>query len=137
LAEQTFFESGGITVTQARFVVRGQTYAMQGVTSVRRQVEVEEPSKGCSIALIAFGALSVLAGFIAFSESVGAGFVTLLVGVAIVFGGIKWFQSKKATTTYIVTLNSASGESRALESEDQAFIDQIVTALNNAIIARG
>ena len=43
MAEQTFFSSGSVTVTQARFVVDGQTYAMQGVTSVRR--ELAQPSK--------------------------------------------------------------------------------------------
>ena len=137
MEEETFFDRDGITVTQTRFIVHGETYTMQGVTSIRRGVEVEEQSKGCPIGLIVIGGISVLAGFISFSESVGAGIFTLLIGGAIIFGGVKWYQSKKTITTYTVTLSSASGEKRALAREDQAFIDQIVAALNKGIVARG
>lgn len=110
---------------------------MQGVTSVRRDVEVEEPSKGCGCFLLAFGGLCVLAGFIALSEIGAGGLLLLLVAGGFIFWAIKEFQGLETVTTYIVTLTTASGQTRAIQSQDQAFIDQIIAALNNAIIARG
>jgi hypothetical protein len=35
MAERTFLDEGGVTVTNARFVVPVQTYAMSGITSVK------------------------------------------------------------------------------------------------------
>ena len=133
MAEQTFLSSGSVTVTQARFVVDGQTYAMQGVTSVRR--ELAQPSKKGPIIAVLFGVIAVFVSFALFSSSIGTGIVLLLIGVGIIAAGVFWFRGLKAT--HFVILNSASGESRALWSKDESFIAQVVDALNNAIIARG
>lgn len=35
MAEKTFLDEGGVTVTNARFVVPAQTYAMSEITSVK------------------------------------------------------------------------------------------------------
>jgi hypothetical protein len=42
-----------------------------------------------------------------------------------------------AKDTYLVALHSASGESRSLVSQDEAWVDRVMTALNEAIVARG
>ena len=133
MAEQTFFSSENVTVTQARFIVDGQTYAMQGVTSVRRSLV--QPSKLWPIITVLLGVIAVLVSFALFSNSIGAGIVFLLIGAGFIAGGVFWFRSLKAT--HFVILNSASGESRALWSTNEPYIAQVVDALNNAIIARG
>jgi hypothetical protein len=133
MAEQAFFNGGEITVTRTRFMVHGQTYAMQGVTSIRRVIE--EPSKKGAIIAIVVGAIITLISFGVISDSLGGGFMTLLIGVGILAAGILWLRSLK--DTFIVMLTSASGETRALSSPDEQFVSQIVAALNNALIARG
>ena len=35
MAEQTFLNESGVTVTNTRFIVPAQTYAMSGITSVK------------------------------------------------------------------------------------------------------
>ena len=86
MAEQTFFSSENVTVTQARFIVGGQTYAMQGVTSVRRSLV--QPSKLWPIITVLLGVIAVLVSFALFSNSIGAGIVFLLIGAGFIAGGV-------------------------------------------------
>jgi hypothetical protein len=122
MAEQTFFNSGGVTVTNARFIVPGQTYAMSGVTSVKSSRH--NPSRIGPIILIVIGVIALAAG--------KNGIVAAILFLA---GGIAWWVLHKPK--YSVVLSSASGEAEALIHKDEAFISQIVKALNEAIIARG
>ena len=123
MAEQTFFNQDGISVTNTRVVIGGQTYAMSGITSVR-SIE-ETPSRKGPIILGVVGILPLFAG-----EVGPVLFGLLLIGIA-----VAWFIAKKPT--YFVGLVTASGESRALTSKDSAYISKIVNAINEAIIARG
>ena len=133
MAEKSFFNQRGITVTQSRFMTHGQTYTMQGVTSIRRGLD--PASKKGPIIAIVIGAIIALISFGVFSDSVGGGFVTLLIGAGLVAAGIFWLRSLK--DTHIVYLTSASGESRSLSDYDGQFITQVIAALNDAIVARG
>ena len=121
--EKVFYENGDVKVTNARFIVGGQTYAMNGVTSVRDGKI--PPSRGLAIAIIIIGVLLMLAG------STGAKvFGLLLVGL----GGYLAYAAK---ATHIVILHSASGETRALSNTDADFIYGVIDALNQSIIHRG
>jgi hypothetical protein len=119
-AEKTFLENGGVTVTNTRFIVPGQTYAMSGVTSVR--FERIEPKRGIPIFLVIVG-LFLLAS----PEIRGFGVFLLIVGII-------WLVVLKAD--FAVALASASGEVRAIKSKDSSFINGIVNALNEAIVYR-
>lgn len=123
MSEKTFFNADGISVTNARVVIGGQTYAMSGITSVR-SIE-EKPSRKGPIILGIIGAICLLPG-----EAAAIVFGLILIGLAVL-----WFIMTKPT--YHVGLVSASGESKALSSKDAAYISKIVTAINEAIIARG
>ena len=133
MAEQQFYSSGGILVTNSRFVVPGQTYAMQGVTSIRN--EVEHPSKKSSVITIAIGLLVTLFSFGVFSSSVEGGIIMLIIGLALIAGGILWWRALKPT--WYVILSSASGEARTLGDKDDEKVSQIIRALNDAIVSRG
>ena len=50
---------------------------------------------------------------------------------------IGWYRSNEDEITYSIVLTTASGESQVLASQDWDWIDQVNTALNDAIIARG
>lgn len=118
--EKTFFEHGEVKVTNARFIVPSQTYAMSGITSVR--FFTERPALLWPI--IAFLlALLLLAG----DGNIWSVGIALTVGVLLLF--------RKAT--HHVVLSSASGETRALNSKNKDFIANVINALNKAIISRG
>ena len=123
MAEQTFLEGGGVTITNSRFIVAGQTYAMSGVTSVKGITH--SPSRKGPVILLAIGVLALIAGK-------AEGLVGALVFLA---AGVAWWVVQKPK--YAVVLHSASGETEALTSQDGSFISKVVGALNAAIVARG
>jgi len=127
MEERNFFNEDGVSVTNARFIVNNQTYAMSGVTSVKSFKE--EPSRTAPMVLIVVGILLALGSF-GGGSSGGVIISLLLIG-----GAIWWWISQKPL--YSVLLNSSSGESKALSSKDGEFISKVVSALNDSIIHRG
>lgn len=116
--EKTFLQDGDVTVTNSRFIVPGQTYAMAGVTSVRSASI--EPKRIWPIIFCLFGVLML--------------FGSVVFGGVLLAIGIVWLVCLK--TKYAVALNSASGEVHAITSENSEYISGIVKALNDAIVYR-
>jgi len=124
--EQTFLNEAGVTVTQARFMVSGQTYAMNGVTSVASLKE--NPSRKGPIICLAVGLITFF-GVLSGDTQILPGSLFFLI-----VGGLWWYLKKPQ---FAVVLHSASGESRAFTSPDENLVARIVGALNEAIVARG
>lgn len=120
MAEQAFYSGGGVTVTNSRFIVPAETFAMSGITSVKSLKQT--PSRKIPITLIVIGLIAMYARF----TKVGLLFLAI---------GIVWWILDKPK--YAVVLCSASGETEALTSKDGGFISQVINALNEAIVARG
>jgi hypothetical protein len=124
--ETVLLDERGIKVTNARFLVDGQTYAMAGVTSVK--TEVEHPSQRGPYVVIGIGGLLFLNGTTGQSGALLAG--------ALVFAlGVMWFRSRKSE--YLVLLTTASGEKRPYKSNDEVFVRKVVKAINDAFVHRG
>ncbi|TCB36872.1 QacE [Acinetobacter sp. ANC 4910] len=121
--ETEFFNNGNTVVTNARFIVDGQTYAMNGVTSVKQGIKPADKKAGIWLVII---------GIILFLATSGsAKFIGLImIGV----GAWLIYQAKPIAS---VILQSSSGEVQALSSENISFISNVVSALNQAIIHRG
>lgn len=119
--EQTFLDVGGVVVTNSRFIVPGQTYAMSGVTSIKH-VE-KDPSKVAGWVIIGIGVLLCLSH------------AMLAVGILMILGGALYLW--KGRGKYDVLLQTASGEVRAFASKDKELVRRIVNALNEAIVYRG
>ena len=117
----------GIKVTSARFLVKGRTYAMSGITSVK--TEVERPSKIGPVVTIFFGAVGLVNSFANQSAPTG------LIGLVVVIVGVLWFQSRRPQ--YKVVLTTSAGEQQHFESSDGIFVGKIVKAINDAIVYRG
>lgn len=131
--EHIFLSENGMLVSVSRVVLGGTTYATSNLTSVtKRSIPA---STGCSLLMIGFGLLCLLASLAAFTENAGQGFVMLLVAAAFFGGGILWLRSLKAE--HKVVLSSSSGEVQALSSKDEQLIDRVIGAVSSAIIARG
>ncbi len=120
--EVVFLNDQGVRVTNTRFILPKQTFAMSGITSV--QAHEEKPSKVAPMVLIVGGTLAAVNG--------GAG---AAVGIPILIAGVIWWVLQK--TTYLVLLHTASGEAKALSSHDEAWISRVVHAINDSIIHRG
>jgi hypothetical protein len=119
-SERIFLRNETVTVTDTRFIVPGQTYAIAGVTSVR--FERINPNIMPPILFFVLGASLLI-----ISE-------TRIVGVLVMLIAGLWLASLKPT--FAVALHSASGEARAITSKDERFISSIVEALNQAIVYR-
>jgi hypothetical protein len=117
--EREFFSDKGVRVTQTRFVVNDQTYAMTGITSIRR--EIVKPSRLWPIVVIVLG--------------MGLALMADVFGLFIAGAGAFFLWKRKPD--YTVMLQTASGESQALRSQDGPWINGIVSAVNEAIVARG
>ena len=119
MAETTFFDDGDVKVTNARFISGAQTYVMNNVTSVKPFVEI--PRRFLSISALLIGLILMLANFI-------VGLVISAVAAAILYG---------QRTKYHLVLATAGGETKALRTNNRAYLDDVMEALNQAIIHRG
>lgn len=117
--ETTFFEYEGVRVTNTRFIVDGQTFAMNNITSVKPLEQ--NPNRLLPGLLIIIGVLPAINGAY-------GGLVLSLIG------GAWWIMQK---TVYHVMLHTAGGETSALKTFQKEYLQRVVTALNNAIVHRG
>lgn len=124
--EIVYFEEGGVTVTNARAVMGGKTFAMVNITSVA--MHEKPPNQLWAILFLLSGILGTLLFFA--EQYVCGGFGLFLIVIAILM-----FRSSK--TSYSVAVGSAGGETQALTSTDKDLINRIVIAMNEAIINRG
>ena len=123
MTEENFFDQDGISVTDKRVVIGGQTYALSAISSVRF-IE-EQPSRKVPIIL----------GIVGMAMwGLNSAALTIF-GLFLVGGAVAKFIYQKPT--YSVGLVTTSGDSRAISSKEKGYISKIVNAINEAIIARG
>lgn len=122
MEETNFFNQDNVSVSNSRFIVNGQTYAMSNVTSVKSGVT--PPNRGVAVLLILIGLICFL----------GSG-TAYIIGIGLIFAGVIAWSSAKAE--YSVILNTSAGENQALTSEDNLYIEKVIHALNTAIVSRG
>lgn len=120
--ERVFFEHDGVKITNARFVVDGQTYAMSNITSVKTGSE-GPPQTGPAI-------LFLVGLFVAPHTALSA-----VIGIALIALAIYWGYQQKPT--YHVVLMTSGGEAKALKTREKPYVEQVVSALNDAIVSRG
>jgi len=120
MEEQIFLDQGEVKVTNARFIVKGQTYAMNGVTSVKQGVN--QPNRAPPIFLAFVGLVLILNQ-------------AFLWGIVLTGFAVFWLTRQQPD--WVVILHSASGEVKALTSQDSEFIKAVINALNESIIHRG
>jgi hypothetical protein len=120
MEEKTFFQYEDVAVTNTRFVVGPQTFALSNITSVK--ASRQDPNR---LWPVAFG---IVGSILLFNQAWGFGL--FLIGIAALW----WFLQKGS---YHVLLTTAGGETTALTSEQHDYIQKVVKALNEAIVARG
>lgn len=120
--EKIFYRDNNVLITQSRFLTGGRTYAMRNISFVAN-IRYRK-SKTLPILLIAFGVL-LFAG--------GEGGIAI--GVTLITIGSVILATSK--DDFSVKISSNSGDTNALTSKNEQYIQTIVDALNEAIIYRG
>lgn len=120
MEERIFFEYGDVKVTNARFINGGQTYAMNNITSVKPYEK--KPTRVGGIILLAVGIA------IMFNTS----FAT---GVLIAAAAAYYLYQQK--TIYHILLSTSAGEATALVTYQRDYLNNVIAAVNNAIVHRG
>lgn len=123
MSEIVFLNESNVTVTNARFIVNGQTYALSGITSVKNRRHIEYPSRLIPIIL---GIVGIF--FLGSKPLIGL----VMIAIAVLI----WVYDKKKITDTVI-LSTAGGEVEAISSENTEFIAKIISALNEAIVYRG
>ena len=121
MEEKTFYQNGVVRVTQSRFIVGDQTFALRNISSV--QVGLIGPNRTLYGIVVLIGALSLLA------EQ-----TRLFGGIVLVIAVIYIFTVKSG---FSVRITIHSGETDCLLSKDKKFVEAIVNALNSAIVEIG
>ena len=162
MQEQIFLQENGVTVSQVRFVTPSQTFAIQGITSVGRNVS--RPSKKGAIGLMLLGAVLALIGLIPMVGGELSGVIAVILGVVMVGLGLRQYLRLKPDHQVVLNASTTAGTSRtagggmvgsgfavgaavtgstsqnfviALSSKDGEFVNRVVEALNEALVARG
>lgn len=120
MEERTFFEYDDVKVTNARFISGGQTFAMNNVTSVKPYEK--KPSRVGGIIAVAFGAIMFLNS-------------SFMIGIVIMAAAAYFLYQQK--TVYHVLLSTSAGETTALVTYQRDYLNQVISALNDAIVHRG
>ena len=162
MQEQIFLQENGVTVSNVRFVTQAQTFAMQGITSVGRNVS--RPSKKNTVGTMLFGALMALIGLILVVGGELSGIIAVILGVVMVALGLRRYLRLKPDHQVVLNASTTAGTSRtvgggmlgdsfavgaavtgstsqnftiALSSKDGEFVNRVVEALNEVLVARG
>lgn len=122
--EKVFFDRGNATVTSARIMLNGTTYALRNVTSVTM--------RSIPPSVVGWFLLGGLILLIALSSAAAKSWSVALF-FALIGGLIIWAASTKQTA-YVVAMSTSAGQIDALRSTDKATIQGIVDAINDAIV---
>lgn len=117
--EQVFFDNGVVSVTSARCILGGKTIPIRSLNAVSMR-EIT-PSRTLPILLIIVGIILLCCK-------------VWILGILLIAGGGAWFYYQKST--YYVHIETSSGSSNAYSSKDRAHIEEVVNALNDAIISQ-
>jgi hypothetical protein len=130
MSEVSYYQDGAVSVTNARAVLGGKTYAMANITSVSMAEKPANRTPGIIIAVVGLVMAACLGAAGGDSNATGLLFGVVIIGVGVAIAVL-------AKPSYIVKIGSASGEGDGLVSEDREQIQKIVSAMNEAIIKRG
>lgn len=117
--EVTFYSANGVRITNTRAILDNTTYAMANITSVKGLVS--DPDRRASVIL-------GLVGLLLFVVSPAAAYLLLFIAAVIAI---------RQHSLYHVSIASASGEATALTSKNKVHVQQVVRAINEAMIYRG
>lgn len=124
-----------IKITNLRAIIAEKTYSVANITAVEA---IEQPPSGAApgcLMLIGVIALLMSLPTLFNNRAWDNNYTAIIVGVIFTLAGSILFRNAKPI--YILQISTASGEVKALTSQDKNHIHAIAAALNQAIIQRG
>lgn len=121
--ENIFYQDENVKVTQSRFTVGSDTYAMRNISSVTN-FEIKKSKTNPILLLI--GSIC----YMIFIKS-DISYIAIIIAVL----SILWFFG--INNEFAVKISTNAGEPNTLVSEDKKYIQKVVDAINEAIIYRG
>jgi cadmium resistance protein CadD (predicted permease) len=125
--EVIFYSNEGVKVTNTRLVVPDKIYAMANITSVSTK-KIAPKYHGVALLILVAALFFVIGELLGSGGMAGFGLVPLL-------GGIAWATLLKPQ--YDLRISSSGHESSVLERKDQAYVDKLVGAIQQAMVHRG
>ena len=133
VSEKVYYQSKDVLITSTRAEMSGKTFVMANITSV--SLSKSSSNHGCvnplGFVLLAIAVVSHGNG------SDGVSFITVLLflgGLSLIVINLSRMFTSKPTYKYTVILNSASGETKAMESTDENSVQLVIDAIKQAII---
>jgi len=136
--EKVFYQNHGVLITNKRAVFDTTTYVVRNISSVTADTSEKTTEKVFGILLLV-GGISLLAfwaiAFISDPQYITALSLVCcpLAGLSTAIGGVLLYTAKK---TFHVSLVLSSGEIRVLSSQNEEFIDEVLDALDEALVER-
>ncbi|SDK35244.1 hypothetical protein SAMN05192566_1018 [Methylophilus rhizosphaerae] len=119
--EKIFFDQVGVRVTRDSVVVKGQTYPVATITSVSfREIE---PKRWLSFLCLTVGLILLLEEGTLFAVG----------GILSIFAIVSGLTAK---LKYAVVMTTGAGEKQVITSEDSAYIQQVIHAIDAAMVNR-
>ncbi len=128
--EELIFSDDNVSVTSSRLIIRGTTYAVRNITSVK--MGAKEPSESCAVIFGFFGLVASVAAISKLFQDFWTGVGFLAIAGVIVFIAVREYRGLK--TKYFIIISTASGESNVLTAEDGSYIERIVNSVNEALV---
>ncbi len=140
MSDNVIYTDGhGVKVTPYQLHVGSHEYKVDGISHV--QLHTIKPRRAAALFIILIGLALLIAGIMhAFPEttdSVGmltSNLVAILAGSVLLLFGIVWAAALH--NKYAVRINTAEGEKNIVVSPKRDYIDQIVTAIHQAVTLR-
>ena len=130
MSENLIYTDNRVSISTSRIVIGSTTYPLRNIASVR--MGFTPPHSGCAGVVIILGGLILLGGIATARESLLGSL--LIVGVGVLVGTLGFLCLRTLKATYSVLLINNSGEVKALESEDEVYLETIIESINNAIV---
>jgi hypothetical protein len=128
--ERTYYQDERAHVTFTRAVIDGKAYEIADITAVR--MRVEQPGILRPALIVGFGILLVIVGLLG---GLGTVFMVLL-ALGVISAATGTLMVLLSKVKYVLLLDGADGEVRALASEDKAVVAPIVDAIGSVLMAQ-
>ena len=127
--EETIYSDSDVKVTTSRVLCAGMAYELRNITAVK--MGETHPNAIPTLVAIAIG-LCVLVTALARLEFNAAVLFLFVVGIALIALAVRHVH--QLTPDYYLLISSSSDEVRAFTSKDRQQVEQIVAAVNEAIV---
>jgi hypothetical protein len=131
MAEEVLYHQGDITLTPLRLVAGRSSYALQDISHA--EVGIVKASKRGPVITLSVAVMLSLWGLYGLIDDNEV--MVLLIGLLVGWIGLRWHKAIK--DAYSVRLISSTGLTDEIRFPDKASAQQLVQAVNQAIIQPG